>query len=94
MVMWSWCLKSSFRIDGCSSLPGSIITLCHICKCHTKLYLAMSNTLHPWTLQVNFAPSFAQCTPYNITGGGATTFETNIIKPKKSNVGINVLGES
>jgi hypothetical protein len=82
MAMWSWCFRSSSQIYGCSSLPNSIITLCHICKCHTKLYLVVSITLHPWTLQVNFAPSFAQCTPCSVTKGGATTSETKITNIK------------
>ncbi len=46
MVMWSWCLKPSSQVDGHLSLFGSKTTLLCTCKCHTKLYLVISNASH------------------------------------------------
>ncbi len=41
MVVCSWCLGFSFQVNGRPGLPGSMVTLWHAHKCHTKLYMVV-----------------------------------------------------
>jgi hypothetical protein len=41
IIAWSWTFEPCFLADGHLGLHGSMVTLWHIRKCHTKLYLVI-----------------------------------------------------